>query len=75
MKLNVRATSCVWYKKVTHLQAYDACTENNVKTSADAWALAKKRDDEGDRGLMAFFLEARDVDGFVARCAAANDSA
>jgi hypothetical protein len=61
--------------KMSHLQAYDVCTEHNARTAADAWALAKRRDAEGDRGLLGFFLESRDVEGFVNKCTSANDSA
>jgi hypothetical protein len=55
-----------WHKharqaNLSPLQAYDIMVKHAVRDEAEAWALAKKLDREGDRALLAFLLEHRCV--------------
>lgn len=61
--------------RLSCLQAYDLCISHNLRTSTEAWAKARSMDAEGDRGLLAFLLEQRDVDGFLSKVVKATDSA
>lgn len=61
--------------RLTPLQVYDLCTTRGVKDVESAWSLAKAMEEEGDRGLLAWLLECRDVEGFVAKVCMANESA
>jgi hypothetical protein len=60
--------------KMSHLQVYDILTSKGISESEAAWALATERAEGGDRGLLAFFLEHKDVDGFVAKVRTAGES-
>ena len=51
-----------WHKhgrqpNLSALQAYDLLARNNVRDEMGAWALAKKLEGDGQRGLIAFLLE------------------
>jgi len=61
--------------RLTPLQVYDMCTRQGVKDVESAWALAKAMEAEGDRGLLAWLFECRDVEGFVGKIRMANESA
>ncbi len=60
--------------RLTPLQAYDLCSQHEIKDSLSGWALAKTLEAAGDRGLLAFLLECRDVDGFIGKVRVANES-
>ena len=59
-----------WHKHgrqpgLSPLQAYDMMMKSNVGDEAGAWALARKLEAEGQRGLLAFLLDNRSVQQFV----------
>ena len=53
--------------RLTPLQAYDLCRQHNLRTVPEAWAKAESLSDAGDRGLLAFLLDHRDVEGFMSK--------
>ncbi len=60
--------------RLTPLAAYDLCRQHSIKDTVAAWAMARTLEAQGDRGLLAFLLECRDVDAFVGKVRAAEQS-
>ncbi len=52
--------------KMTHIAFLDLCRNNEVTTEEGAWALAVDLESKGDKGMMAYLLEA-DVPAIMAK--------
>jgi hypothetical protein len=53
--------------KMTALAFLDVCKENDINSEEDAWALAARLEGKGEKGVMAYLLECKDVGAAIER--------